>query len=124
MKLGKQLFCLNKKYISGLPPVFYLCLNKTIQRDIKAFGRTIAECVDKCIHPNAVQSIAGRGVGVGVQSAFPANTGSQSHQNGHGRRHGRRHGHRQYAVAQNVPRIAIISATPIEPQQVFFPNRC
>lgn len=86
--------------------MFYLLLNKTIQNDIKTFGSAIAECVSKCIHPNAVQSIAGRGVG--IQSAFPATTGS--HQNV------QRPAIRPYVITQHGPRHII---NQIEPQQAL-----
>lgn len=39
--------------VLGLPPVFYLLLNKAIRRDINSFWNKIYEEVSKCIHPNA-----------------------------------------------------------------------
>ena len=38
----------------GLPPVFYLLLNKAIRRDVKSFGKKICEHINKYIHPSAV----------------------------------------------------------------------
>ena len=41
-----------KKINSGLPPVFYMLLNKTMQKDFKIFGKKILEYTSRTIYSN------------------------------------------------------------------------